>query len=66
MLTHCYNCYDQLDFIILDYSKHPVNYLEPKVIAEHMQKIMRVTKYLLSNVRHWIESYSLDIVKKVW
>jgi hypothetical protein len=31
-----------------------------------MHRIMRVTKYLLSNVRHWIESYSLDIVKKAW
>jgi hypothetical protein len=66
MLSHCFNCYDQLDFIILEYSRHPVNYLEPKMVAHHVHRIMRVTKYLFSNLRHWVESYSLDIVKKAW
>ena len=33
ILDHSYNCYDQLDFIILEYSKNSVNYLDPKIIA---------------------------------
>lgn len=66
ILDHSYNCYDQLDFIILEYSKNSVNYLDPKLVAESTQKIMRVTKYLFSNIRHWIESYSVDTLRKIW
>jgi hypothetical protein len=31
-----------------------------------MHRAMRATKYLFGNVRHWVETYSLDILRRVW
>ena len=29
-----------------------------------MHQIMRITKYLFNNVRYWIDSYSLELIRR--
>jgi len=59
LLEHTFNCYDQLDFIYLDYSRNPSTYLDPKLVAEHTHKVFRSTKYLFNHLRYWFDSYSI-------
>lgn len=54
ILTHSFNCYDQLDFISLEYAKNEGAFWSPKTISEQMNKVMKSTKTLCNNIKNWL------------
>jgi hypothetical protein len=65
LMDHCFTLYDQLDFITLEYTNSPAYYLHPKLLATHSHRALRTTKYLISNIRHWVQTHSLQIMHDI-